>query len=268
MYENMHNETAFSHLRPHTSTSLSLDFFRRGLDYLRDRWPLGHSLPVSEIFLQAAADQSKTPAWHMEAIARRIWRRHVCIPCGWIARHLPRHCAIFEPGCGSGANLLWLASRGFTRLNGSDIDETVLAFSETLQAQLGHSLNTWQDNALAPAHLPENQGAILSVNWLYHLPGASLDAFFEIYKGCLSPKGVFVFDAVSHKYNAVPKNQYHTDDWRKPAEQRRPSEYTFRLSPQEVAELARRHGFRVLRQTTTHSRPQRSVYMLGRKRQG
>ena len=267
MYEIMHNDTALPHLRPYTSTQLPLDFFRRGLDYLRDRWPLGHSLPVPDNFLQAAADQSKAPAWHMEAIARRIWRRHVCIPCGWIARHLPRHSAIFEPGCGSGANLLWLASQGFTRLNGSDIDETVLAFSEALQTQMGHSLNIWQDNALEPSRLPENQGAILSVNWLYHLPGASLDAFFETYKGCLSPKGVFVFDAVSHKYNAVPNNQYHTKDWRKPEDQRRPSEYTFRLSPPEVAELAHRHGFRVLRQTMTHSRPQRSVYMLGKKKQ-
>lgn len=268
MYGSMHNETTFSHMRPHTPDPLSLDFFRRGFDYLRDRWPIGHSLPIPDSFLQAAADQSKAPPWHTEAIARRIWRRHVCIPCGWIARHLPRHSAIFEPGCGSGANLLWLASRGFTRLNGSDIDETVLNLGSHLQAHMGHSLNTWQDNALAPSRLPENQGAILSVNWLYHLPGASLDAFLEIYKGCLGPKGVFVLDAVSHKYNAVPNNQYHTDDWRKPEGQRRPSEYTFRLSPQDMAAKARKHGFRVLLQTMTHSRPQRCVYMLGKTKQG
>ncbi|MDD4700623.1 MAG: class I SAM-dependent methyltransferase [Desulfovibrio sp.] len=263
----MHNETAFSQVQPHTPAPLPLDLFRRGFEYLRDRWPLGHTLPVQDNFLQTAAGQSKAPPWHIEAIVRRNWRRHVSIPCGWIARHLPRQAAIFEPGCGSGANLLWLASRGFTHLNGSDIDETVLEFSDRLQTHLGHSLNIWQDNALAPSRLPKNQGAILSVNWLYHLPGASQDSFFDIYKGCLSPEGVFVFDAVSHKYNTVANNQYHTDDWGMPEDQRRPSEYTFRLSHQDVADLARRHGFSVLRQTMTHSRPQRCVYMLGRARQ-
>lgn len=264
----MHNETVFSQVRLPATASSPLDFFSRSMDYLRDRWPLGHSLRVPLNFLEIAARQSQAPTWHVEAIARRPRRRHVCIPCGWIARHLPRHAAVFEPGCGSGANLLWLAFQGFTRLNGSDIDTTVLDLSARLQAYLGRSLNTWQDNALTPSRLPENQGAILSVNWLYHLPGASLDAFFEIYKGCLHPKGVFVFDVVSHHYNAVPDNQYHTDDWRKPQDQRRPSEYTFRLSRQDVADMARRHGFRMLRYTAISSRPQRCVYMLGRMGQG
>lgn len=234
------------------------------MDYLRDRWPLGHSLPVPLHFLQKASSQCDSPPWHVEAVARRNPRRHVCIPCGWIARYLPKNTPVFEPGCGSGANLLWLALKGFTHLSGSDIDPRVLHFSEHLQKYMGHSLETWQDNALSPARLPENQGAILSVNWLYHLPGTSLDAFMETYRPCLKPAGFFVFDVISDRYNGVANNEYHTEDWRKPRHLRRPSEYTFRLSHEDVERLAHRHGFRVLRRTRIHSRPQRCAYILGR----
>lgn len=264
IYETMHNETAFSRLQVPVPAPTAKDLFRQGMDYLRDRWPLGHSLPVPLHFLQKASSQCDSPPWHVEAVARRNPRRHVCIPCGWIARYLPKNTPVFEPGCGSGANLLWLALKGFTHLSGSDIDPRVLHFSEHLQKYMGHSLETWQDNALSPARLPENQGAILSVNWLYHLPGTSLDAFMETYRPCLKPAGFFVFDVISDRYNGVANNEYHTEDWRKPRHLRRPSEYTFRLSHEDVERLAHRHGFRVLRRTRIHSRPQRCAYILGR----
>ena len=66
------------------------------------------------------------------------------------------------------------------------------------------------------------------------------------------------------RYNGVANNEYHTEDWRKPRHLRRPSEYTFRLSHEDVERLAHRHGFRVLRRTRIHSRPQRCAYILGR----
>ena len=60
-----------------------------------------------------------------------FWR-HVCIACGWLADSLPRDARIFEPGCGSGANLLWLAQQGFTRLQGADISAEVVALCRGL----------------------------------------------------------------------------------------------------------------------------------------
>ena len=84
----------------------------------------------------------------------------------------------------------------------------------------------------------------------------------ETYRPCLKPGGVFVFDVISDRYNSVPNNRYHTEDWRKPENQRRPSEYTFRLSHADVECLARKHGFRILRHTLIHSRPPRYACLL------
>ena len=239
--------------------------FRSMADFFLDRLPLGHSLPITPGTLRMLADMCTVPAWHVEAVHKRMWRRHACIACGWIDRYMPRSASIFEPGCGSGANLLWLASKGFYTLQGSDIDISVLNFSRYLQEELGFAIHTWQDDALHPKKLPEYQDVILSLNWLYHIPGASLNAFLKIYKPCLKRDGIVVIDIIDNSYNKIRNNSFHTNDAKKPLELRRPSEYAFRMSKDEVVEAAAQNGLKVVRSAFINSRPQRTVYILGRK---
>ena len=85
--------------------------------YIRDRWPFSHTVRIAG--LENFVERCHAEAWHIYAIKKRIWRRHVCVACGWLADSLPRDARIFEPGCGSGANLLWLVATGLHPLAGS-----------------------------------------------------------------------------------------------------------------------------------------------------
>ena len=232
--------------------------------FFRERWPWRHSLGVSPSRLAALVEQCGAKPWDSYAILRRMWRRHVCIACGWIADYAPREASVFEPGCGNGNNLLWLASRGFQHVSGADCDSAALRLCVALQKEMGLSFPVFEDDCLRPTYPTSRQDIILSVNWLYHIPGASLDIFLETYLQHLDDDGMIVCDVVDSAYNKEKDNIWHTRDRKKPVHERRPSEYTFRMSQAEVAETASRHGLRVARRARTYAVPQRMVYMLSR----
>lgn len=236
------------------------------LAYVLDRLPLGDSLKgISRRRLHDLMWQSKAPSWHEYAILSRRWRRHACVACRWLNALLPRDAAIFEPGCGSGANLLWLGQQGFTHLYGSDIEHGSLELGQHLASALSLPLDTWHDDGMNPLRLPDNLDAILSVNWLYHIAGATFGAFLGRYRDALKIGGYLACDMVTRHYDSVPGNQWHTKDLKLPEEKRRPSEYTIRLDAAEVNAIAVRHGFAVIRSTCfALSRPQRAVYLLRR----
>lgn len=239
-------------------------FFKNTYSYIAERWPWRHKLHIASPRVDALVSENKASDWHAFAIKSRQWRWHVCIACSWIADFAPRSASIFEPGCGSGANLLWLASQGFENLSGADIDADALRLCSALQKEMGYTFPVWEDDCMKPARPPQEQDIILSVNWLYHVPGSSLDGFLGAYTPCLSQKGGIVFDVVDTSYNLEDGNAFHSADAGKPEDQRRPSEYTFRMSTADVAEVAARHGLHVLRETLAGGKPPRRVFMLGR----
>ncbi len=236
------------------------------LAYLLDRLPFGNSLEgISQRQLSKLMWQSKAPSWHEYAITSRKWRRHACTACRWLNAILPRNSSIFEPGCGSAANLLWLGQQGFQRLYGSDISNSALELGQNLASLLSLPLEVWHDDGLNPTHLPNGLDGILSVNWLYHIPGATLSDFLVRYRNALKIGGCLVCDMVTRQYDKIPGNQWHTKDRKLPEEKRRPSEYTLRLDASEVSCIACRNGFAMIKSTCfTLSRPQRAVYLLRR----
>ncbi len=220
-----------------------------------------HKLHIPKTYLQWCSKQSKASWWHSYAIKYRPWRLHVCIPCSWIAQAVPHSAHIFEIGCGSGANLLWLHQKGFYNLEGSDIETSAVDMCHLLNSYYKANINAFIDDALHPRQLPQNIDALLSVNWLYHIPGASLENVFNTYRDSLKPNGYIVFDCISSRYNAMSNNQYHTSDTRLPVADRRPSEYTFRMSMQEVENSAAKHGFSIVRKKELRTWTTRNGYM-------
>ncbi|MCD7983615.1 MAG: class I SAM-dependent methyltransferase [Desulfovibrio sp.] len=234
-------------------------------NYVRDRWPFGHDLDIPPASLARLMSASGAEPWHLYAIQSRKWRRHVCAACAWLDEALPRNALIFEPGCGSGANLLWLAERGFRRLQGSDLSLEALCLCRDLAELQGRDLEVWRDDGMRPLRPPKEADAIISVNWLYHVPGASLAGFLATYRPTLRAGGLIACDVVDKAYDSVPGNRCHSDDLHLPEARRRPSEYTFRLDAAEVEGIARTEGFRVLRSARfTLGRPPRAVYLLQR----
>ncbi|MBQ4567490.1 MAG: class I SAM-dependent methyltransferase [Desulfovibrio sp.] len=233
--------------------------------YIRDRLPWGDKLPVSQPRLEELMRLSGAEPWHAHAISHRQSRRHACVACRWLAEALPTGAHVFEPGCGSGANLLWLGLKGVGRLSGADISAEAVSMGRQLAQDMHMQLDIWQDDCLKPARLPDPVDGIVSVNWLYHIPGASLDSFLQTYAPALKPGGYLALDMVTRHYDRQPGNQWHTMDRALPEAQRRPSEYTIRLDRQEVEAIARGQGFRLERDTCfVLSRPQRAVFLLRR----
>lgn len=234
----------------------------RILCYVQGWLGVRHYLRIPASYLRLCSQQSKASSWHTYAIRQRPWRPHVCVPCAWITQVLPRSAHIFEAGCGSGANLLWLRQEGFEHLSGNDISPTAVHMCRLLGQYRHSQVNAFVDDALQPQQPPKNVDALLSVNWLYHIPGASLGQFLQVYRECLSPKGYIVFDCISTRYNHLPNNQYHTKDLRLPEAQRRPSEYTFRMSRREVQDCIAEHGFTLVRHKRLRAWPPREAYMI------
>lgn len=221
-----------------------------------------YSLRIPKSCVQLCAAQSHASDWHSYAILQRPLRPHVCVPCDWIAACVPPAAHVFEAGCGSGANLLWLQQQGFSHLSGNDISPSAVDMSRLLAEYVSADLNICVDDALQPAQPPVAVEAFLSVNWLYHIPGASLDTFFALYKQYLVPKGYIAFDMINSAYNKAKNNQYHTQDVHLPVAERRASEYTFRMSEDEVEECAQKHGFVVRRQKKLRSWPPRMAFLV------
>ena len=158
---------------------------------------------------------------------------------------------------------MWLGQKGIASLYGSDIDPGALELGKRLALRLNTSLELWEDNGIKPARLPENLDAILSVNWLYHIPGASFSSFLDTYTRALKVGGYLACDMVTRRYDRTPGNQYHSNDLKLPVEQRRPSEYTIRLDREEMRSLGIRHGLAMIRSTCfVLTNPQRSVYLF------
>lgn len=234
----------------------------RILCYLKGWLGVRHRLRIPTSYLRQCSVQSKASNWHSYAIKQRPWRPHVCVPCSWINQTVPHSAHIFEVGCGSGANLLWLQQQGFSNLHGNDISPAAVDMSKLLSDYFSTTLNIQIDDAMQPTSLPSGVNALLSVNWLYHLQGTSLDAFLEIYKNCLAPKGYMAFDIISSAYNSIKDNQYHTADLSLPVAQRRASEYTFRMSMDQVTQCVKKHGFVLNQQKNLHCWPPRMAFMI------
>lgn len=237
--------------------------FLSAWNYIHDRLPHGQGLDIPANVVDSLSCTCKAEPWHAYAIHNRHRRPHVYVATRWLAAKLPREASIFEPGCGSGVNLLWLAAQGFTCLQGADISHEAVALASELAQVQGVSLDIWQDDSIKPHRMPQNLDAIVSVNWLYHVPNADLSDFLTLYAPSLKKGGLVVCDMITRHYNKVKNNQYHSKDWDLAQEQRRPSEYAMRLSASEVEAIANDCGFRMQKSTCLRlSRPQRAVYAL------
>jgi SAM-dependent methyltransferase len=233
------------------------------VDFFLDRFSKGNNLNISNDKVESLGKKCGVEAWHIFAVNNRRERHHVTIPCRWLKSVLPTSAAIFEPGCGSGANLLWLAKYGYYRLYGADLLPEALEFARELAQYLRIPLDLRQDDGMNPLHLPKDMDAILSVNWLYHLKGADLGSFLSIYSPCLKNGGYIAFDLPTTRYNHVKNNKYHTHDWKLPVKNRRSSEYTIRLDRSEIKQIAAENGFLLVKDTCIYfSNPQRAVYLI------
>lgn len=182
----------------------------------------------------------------------------------WISHHVHACARIFEPGCGVGWNLLWLGQHGFRHLYGSDIAPHYIAAGRDLSEIMHLPVSLWVDDSRAPREVRSGPfDVILAFNWIYLLEDYSLEAFVAEYTKYLSNKGLFVIDVIDAAYDEVENNQYLTSDWNKPEVERQVSEYKRRYSREQVCDIARSHGLRVVHRISGPGIIPKYVYVLG-----
>lgn len=223
-------------------------------------WPPAYTFKIEG--LESYIEMSQAEDWHLYAIRCRHKRPHVCLACKWLAQSLGHQARIFEAGCGSGINLLWLGRKGFGNISGADISPSAVNLGKHLASHLGLALDIWQDNSLEPSKVPHDIDGLISLNWLYHLPGATLESFLATYKKYLAPGARIVFDMVDASYNKRKNNEFHTDDFELPRERRRASEYPLRLSREEVIAIAQSMGLKVARYAAVWGPVPRTVWLV------
>lgn len=223
-------------------------------------WPFGQRVWIDDLPLHI--QNAQADPWHLYAIRQRHRRPHVCLACIWLAQALARDSRIFEAGCGSGVNLLWLGRQGFQNLAGSDLSPSAVALSQVLAKTTGVELHITQEDSLNPQPAHKQIDGLISVNWLYHLEKASLEAFLNAYRQAMAPGGKVVFDMIDASYNKTANNEYHTDDHSLPVARRRTSEYKIRMSVNQVLAAISRQGYRLLRKASVGWRIPRTVWLI------
>ena len=219
-------------------------------------------LPAEKI--KEIVDRNGIGDWFFYAFTHRKERWHVCEPSRWILRNVTKSSRIFETGCGSGLNLIWLAQEGFSALYGSDISEGAIAAGRELSLLGGYSIEMWPDDALDPKRLPAAVDVVLGLNWTYHVPGFDLKSFLTMYRRILNLNGTVIVDVIDSSFNKVPNNEFLTSDWPKPAGERKPSEYKVRYSADEVTDIADSSGFSIVHQIWRDAVIPRVVYVFRR----
>lgn len=224
-----------------------------------------HILPIAPECVRAFVRTSRAESWHSLAIFNRPSRPQVCVPCTWIRDLASPQARIFEPACGSGANLLWLHTQGFENLFGMDISPHAVGLARLLAQHLQAPLHMSIDDALHPKYIPSDIDVLLSVNWLYHIAGVSLEDFFALYMDTIARGGYIIFDIICASYSATRQGPWHTQDLYKAHKYRRQSEYRLRMSCADVEACAARFGCEIVRCQRMYTKPKRWVYAVRKK---
>ncbi len=222
-------------------------------------------LKLSTDTVEAVLKEYETPGWFSYVLRERAARWDTWKPCVWAVENLPTSTPVLSLGCGFGLNLFWLAEHGFTDLQGCDLDFRVVGAGNELAARTGLPVKLWRDDAINPKHLPAKRyGLIEALNWTHLVEGFSLDALLDRYLPHLADDGVFLLDVIDAAYNAVPGNEFCTQDRSKPAAERRPSEYRVRLSRDQVEQAFAKRSLTLVASLNEPQHIPKTVYIARR----
>ena len=250
---------AFSKIRE-TLIPICMNSFHRIRTRLGHRYY--HELDLPYSMVDRIIRETGSQAWFSWSVRNRASRGEAVAAIDWIVNNVERHVSILETGCGCAANLIWLGQHGFTSLAGRDGSVEAIAAANKIADLAGLSINLAVDDGLAPRLPLPRVKLLLALNWLYYQPQFELCNFLMSYRKALEPGGFVLFDMVDAAYNHMPNNQDMTDDWHLPQEQRRPTQYKIRSTPEAVRGAAKAAGFSVISVTPGTRIPPRLVWVL------
>lgn len=226
-------------------------------------FPKGITFPVERA--TQLIEQHYAQSWFVYALTGRAERWHVWAPSRWLALRISTRARILETACGCGWNLIWFGQQGFRELTGFDNDDKALAAGNALCAEAGVSAHLFLDDGLNPRHVPApGYDVILAFSWTYCVDVFDLQAFVARYAAHLRPGGYLAMDAIDAAYNHSPNNQYFTIDWGLPVDRRRPTEYPWRWTFDQVRTAAESAGLVIAKHDIQGGDVPRAFYVLQR----
>jgi hypothetical protein len=227
-------------------------------------WPPYYELKLPLPAVERIVAETGAQPWFAWSIRHRASLEVTIVSMGWIAANVSRRTPIFESGCGCASNLIWLGQHGFVNLAGSDVSPQAIAAGKKL-VDLAHlSVMLDVDDCLSPRLPVRRMGLLLALSWVYLSADFDLGRFLARYHDALDRGGFVVFDMVDEVFNRVSDNQFMTDDWGLPVDQRRPTQYKVRMSRDQVRQAATAAGFDVVTTLPTTALPPRFLTVLVR----
>lgn len=225
-----------------------------------------HNLEVDMALLQSRCEAHQAQQWFYATARDRQYRTELAAALGWVVAHMPREAKVFEVGCGSANNLIWLAQHGFINLAGSDLDPKAVAVARDMIHSVSAPVQMHGGSFLELSHVPEDRDVLLAMNCTYLLPEFSLATFLRDGATRLSATGCIVMDQIDASFNMKPGNQYKSYDAHLPETERRPSEYVHRPHINQVHDMAAAAGLQIARAIPVMGTIPRVVYIFARQK--
>lgn len=223
-----------------------------------------NSIKLPQRIIEVIVNTIGAHPWHASVIKSRMTRDEVIVSCNYILNYVGKHEKVREIACGSGHNLIWLAQNGFTDLRGYDLDDKVIHVARKIAECLQYSHIIFRIEKAFEQYTENDIAVLMAVNFLYviHSSKSSLIDLLSFYRNMLKESGVIIADVIDSSFNDVYNNQYYTSDWNLPEEERRPSEYLFRVSLEEVVQAASQCGYIIDAIFPALAQPQKVVYVF------
>ena len=217
-------------------------------------------LPNKKLFAKIIKKHN-AQEWFIYAFNDFTQRAHAYLPYKWITENIPKNKSILATGCGAGDMLYMLYMLYYDDLSAYDYDDKAISAAKEISKSINAPINFFVEDGRKPK-LHQRYDVIIGVNWIYHCPDYGLDDFLKIHRSYLNNKGVFVFDTIDSAFNNFKNNEFSTQDWNKPIEQRRPSEYLYRYSKDDVKALAQKYNFDMIYNEYLDSAVPHAMYVL------
>jgi SAM-dependent methyltransferase len=228
--------------------------------------PPYHELNIPFGAIESIVRSTGAEPWFVWAIQNRRIRGETNSAMDWIVEHIPKDKLIFEVGCGCGANLIWLAQRGYHNLVGTDRSSSAILAATQLADLAQRTISVHVADGFVPSEKligVEKIAVLLAIDCIY-LAQFDMTEHLRLWRDRLASGGCVIFDMVDQSFDRFPNNQYMTDDWGLPEEKRRSTQYVTRISPDELRKKAAKTGFEMIGKLAGTEVPPRYVAVLQR----
>jgi SAM-dependent methyltransferase len=217
-------------------------------------------------FVKEGIEKYHAQPWYEYAFADFKNREHAYKSYKWICSQIKTSASILETGCGIGGMLYFLDRKGYKRLYGYDIDVNSINAGNYITNILGINANLVLGDGFNPGDALHDLkfDIIIGISWIYIVPNYSIEIFLKKHIPFLNKNGYIIFDMVDKEYNNEENNKYCTQDWSKPQNERRESEYKLRYSKEEIEKCGKENNLRLIRFIKTQDVIHRNIYIMGK----